>query len=80
MPESTPEVPQKSPYVKEEDPGTYYWCACGRSENQPYCDGSHKGTDFEPVEIELDQSETVAWCGCKQTANAPRCDGTHSSL
>jgi CDGSH-type Zn-finger protein len=59
---------------------TYYWCACGQSENQPFCDGSHKGTDFTPVAYTAPRDKIVFFCGCKQTGDAPLCDGTHSSL
>lgn len=56
----------------------YYWCSCGRSKNQPFCDGSHKGTDFEPKAFSVDTSKSVWLCACKKTANAPFCDGAHS--
>ena len=75
-----PEVPQKKPYVMEMEPGTYWWCACGRSQNQPFCDGSHKGTEFSPVKVEVGEKKTVAWCGCKHTGTPPFCDGTHEKL
>jgi CDGSH-type Zn-finger protein len=77
---SEPECPQKSPYVVEEEPGKKFWCSCGRSSNQPYCDGSHKGSDFTPVAMEIEESKKVAWCGCKQSKNPPFCDGTHREL
>lgn len=57
---------------------SYYWCACGQSKNQPFCDGSHKGTGFNPVKYEAKADETVYLCGCKQTKNSPLCDGSHS--
>ena len=75
-----PTIAQKSPFVMEIEPGTYWWCACGKSANQPYCDGSHKATSFSPVEIEISESKKIAWCGCKQTSNKPFCDGTHSKI
>lgn len=76
-----PECPQKAPYPVDVEQGkTYYWCACGRSKNQPFCDGSHKGTDFTPVAYQAGKSEKVYFCGCKRTANKPLCDGTHNSL
>jgi CDGSH-type Zn-finger protein len=62
------------------DPGTYFWCACGRSQGQPFCDGSHKGTGFAPLKIEIAEAKTVAWCGCKHTHNGCFCDGSHSKL
>jgi CDGSH-type Zn-finger protein len=75
-----PECPQARPYVVQEEPGTKYWCACGRSKNQPYCDGSHAGTSFTPVKHEITEKRYVAWCGCKRTADRPICDGAHSKL
>ena len=59
---------------------TYFWCACGRSANQPFCDGSHKGTGLEPRKFVADADEEVLLCGCKQTATAPFCDGAHTNL
>ncbi len=59
---------------------SYWWCACGRSKTQPFCDGSHKGTGLGPLKTEIKEAKTVAWCGCKRSRNAPFCDGTHSSL
>ncbi|ERP31330.1 CDGSH iron-sulfur domain-containing protein [Chitinivibrio alkaliphilus] len=62
------------------DPGTYSWCSCGKSENQPFCDGSHVGTDFAPYIVTLTEQKKVSLCQCKQTKNPPYCDGTHRSL
>lgn len=59
---------------------TYYWCSCGRSENQPFCDGAHAGSRFEPVAFTAHESGTVNVCQCKLTNNSPYCDGMHSSL
>ena len=59
---------------------TYWWCSCGTSAKQPFCDGSHKGTDFTPVKYEATASTKVWFCGCRQTANAPLCDGAHKKL
>ncbi len=75
-----PNIAQKTPYVKEEQAGKYYWCACGQSKNQPYCDGSHKGTSFTPVLAEITEPKKVAWCGCKMSNNRPFCDGTHNKI
>jgi CDGSH-type Zn-finger protein len=74
-------IAQKAPYQVEVTEGeTYYWCACGRSKNQPFCDSSHRGTGFEPVAFTAEKTETAYLCGCKRTANQPFCDGTHKSL
>ena len=75
-----PEVAQKAPYALELAAGTYWWCACGRSRDQPFCDGSHKGTGFTPVKVELTETTKVWLCGCKHSADKPYCDGTHKSL
>jgi CDGSH-type Zn-finger protein len=75
-----PVIAQKAPYELELEPGTYYWCACGRSKSQPFCDGSHEGTGFEPKEFVIAEKQTVSLCGCKWTADAPFCDGAHESL
>ncbi len=77
---STPVSPQKAPYGLDLDPGTYYWCACGRSRNQPFCDGSHQGTGFAPVQFTVDERKELWLCGCKHTGTAPYCDGTHKNL
>lgn len=77
----TPEIPQKSPYAIEVEAGkTYWWCACGKSQSQPFCDGSHKGTSITPVKFEADASRTVYFCGCKHSNKAPLCDGAHNSI
>lgn len=75
------QIAQKAPYAVEVVAGKeYYWCACGRSANQPFCDGSHKDRGIEPVRFVADESKTVWLCGCKATHNQPYCDGTHKSL
>ncbi len=72
---------QKSPYAVAVEAGkSYWWCACGRSKNQPFCDGSHKGTEFTPQEFTATETKTVYFCGCKQSRNGVLCDGTHQSL
>ena len=75
-----PVIAQKKPYIILEEPGTKYWCACGRSKNQPYCDGSHKGTGITPLKVEITEKKKVAWCGCKHSKNGAFCDGTHREL
>ncbi|WP_232325192.1 CDGSH iron-sulfur domain-containing protein [Microbulbifer agarilyticus] len=57
----------------------YFWCVCGKSESQPFCDGSHKGSDFSPVKYEATENKKVFFCGCKQTGTPPLCDGSHKT-
>jgi CDGSH-type Zn-finger protein len=79
MPE--PIIAQKSPYSAAVEAGkTYWWCACGKSAKQPFCDGSHKGSEFAPKPYTADKDGTAWFCGCKNTLNSPLCDGTHASL
>lgn len=70
----------KHPMVLELQPGTYHWCQCGRSANQPYCDGSHAGTGLAPITFTLEEPKRVALCLCKATGNEPFCDGAHKRL
>ncbi len=58
----------------------YYWCSCGRSQNQPFCDGSHSGTSFSPLPFKVSEAKKARLCTCKMTANPPYCDGTHATL
>jgi len=72
---------QKSPFGVTVSAGRkYFWCACGRSAKQPFCDGSHAGTGIEPVLFEATTGEEIWFCGCKATGSRPRCDGTHNKL
>ena len=76
-----PVIAQRKPYgVEVEEGKSYWWCACGRSADQPFCDGSHKGTSFGPEKVEITEAGTIAWCACKHTCNKPFCDGSHSGL
>jgi CDGSH-type Zn-finger protein len=76
-----PVIAQKAPYPVEVEEGKdYYWCACGRSSKQPFCDGSHKDTGMAPVKYTAEKTGTVYFCGCKHSKKAPLCDGTHATL
>jgi CDGSH-type Zn-finger protein len=76
-----PVIAQKAPYeVDVEEGKSYWWCACGRSQSQPFCDGSHRDTEFSPVEYKAKRTRTVHFCGCKRTKNPPLCDGSHNAL
>jgi len=66
--------------VDVEEGKSYFWCSCGQSKNQPFCDGSHKDTDFSPVKWTAEASETKYFCTCKQTKGQPFCDGSHQKL
>jgi CDGSH-type Zn-finger protein len=76
-----PLVAQKSPYGIDVETGkTYFWCACGRSKTQPFCDGSHAGTGLQPVEYKAQAAQKLWFCGCKATKATPFCDGSHKHL
>jgi CDGSH-type Zn-finger protein len=74
---SKPKVPRYMPYGARLTPGDYLWCACGRSNDQPFCDNSHEGTDCAPVKLTLTEDQEVWLCGCKKSGNPPYCDGSH---
>jgi CDGSH iron-sulfur domain-containing protein 3 len=75
-----PVVAQKFPAVQKTEQGTYYWCACGKSQKQPFCDGSHQGSEFTPLKVDVAEAKTVAWCQCKHTQAPPFCDGSHKHI
>lgn len=78
---SDPVIAQKEPIAIEVEAGkSYWWCACGQSKNQPFCDGSHKGSDFVPMEFKAEKDGKAFFCGCKRTDKSPLCDGTHAKL
>lgn len=76
---NTPVRAADTPFAIDVEAGKrYWWCACGRSARQPFCDGSHAGTDFQPVEYTADAARKVYFCGCKISGKAPLCDGSHA--
>lgn len=77
----TPKIARNAPFPIEVEEGkTYFWCACGQSQKQPFCDGAHKGSTFSPVKYTAEKTGRVFFCGCKHSANPPLCDGAHKSL
>ena len=77
---SEPKIAAKFPAAVTLKPGKYHWCACGQSKNQPFCDGSHKETNFEPVKFVAEEKAMVAFCGCKRSKFQPFCDDSHISI
>lgn len=74
-------IAQKAPYEVAVESGKSYWCcACGRSAAQPFCDGSHKGTNLSPLRWMATETGPAWFCGCKRTGTAPLCDGMHRAL
>ena len=81
MSEQLPVAAGKAPIKITVEAGKdYWWCSCGKSKAQPFCDGSHKGSAFAPLKFDAEASGIVSFCGCKVTGNAPRCDGSHKAL
>ena len=78
---SGPVIAGRAPIAVDVEEGkTYHWCACGKSAKQPFCDGSHQGSEFKPAAYTAPRSTKVWFCSCKQSKNAPLCDGTHKTL
>lgn len=77
---SEPKIADTKPVVMELEAGDHWYCTCGQSANQPFCDGGHKGTDFTPLKFTIEEKKQVALCQCKHTGNAPFCDGSHAKL
>jgi CDGSH-type Zn-finger protein len=68
------------PIVLDLEPDTYYWCSCGKTKNQPFCDGSHEGTTFLPIEFTITEKKQVTLCNCQRTNDGPYCDGSHENI
>lgn len=81
MTDPVPNIAQTGPYAVELEAGKeYFWCQCGNSKRQPFCDGSHKGGPFTPLKFQAAATGTAYLCGCKRTGNKPYCDGSHGKL
>ncbi len=77
---SDPKIAAKTPAVLQLEPGKHYWCRCSHSENQPFYNGAHQGTEFSPMELKLEEKKKLALCLCNKTGNAPFCDVAHKGL
>lgn len=76
-----PTIAKKGSYVVPVEAGkSYFWCACGLSKKQPFCDGSHAGTEYAPIAYKALESKNIAFCGCKHTKKSALCDGSHRDL
>jgi CDGSH-type Zn-finger protein len=73
-------IAERSPAILELEPGEYWWCRCGLSKNQPWCDSSHKVTEFQPMQVNITVKKRYAMCRCKRSGTMPFCDGTHRKL
>lgn len=75
-----PKIVDTKPVIVDLEAGSHYWCSCGLSAKEPFCDGAHKGTGFKSVRFELEEPKKVALCACRRTAGQPFCDGAHKNL
>ena len=75
-----PVIADKMPAVMKLETGEYWWCSCGKSAKQPFCDGSHQGSSFQPQKAVIEEAKNIALCNCKHSANGAFCDGAHSRL
>lgn len=79
--EQKPVIAQKSPFIVDVTAGEeYFWCTCGKSKKQPFCDGRHKGSGFMPLRWTAEEDGKKSFCGCKMTRDQPFCDGSHNDL
>ena len=78
MPE--PKIAGKRPFKIQLEAGEHWWCSCGESKAQPFCDGSHRGSSFTPLKIGVEEPNEAFLCACKRTQKSPYCDGTHKGL
>lgn len=67
-----------APFKAQLEKGTYFYCTCGATENQPFCNGAHKGSEFTPQKFEVEEERMKGYCQCKKTSNPPYCDGSHN--
>jgi CDGSH-type Zn-finger protein len=75
-----PVIADRKPMKVDLEVGDHYWCTCGRSSNQPWCDGSHKGTSFTPMAMKVEEATEAHMCMCKHSKNPGFCDGAHAKL
>ena len=79
--EIKPKIAKCGSYTMDMEPGEYWWCTCGESQNQPFCDGKHKDKEcFSPQKVVITEAKRVPWCGCKYSEKGHLCDGTHKKF